>query len=113
MKDLIQNLSSRFIVKDVRDKANTCDWLIKVDFQEVAQHKRPGDVNAGNTIKLQLNDLKRNGKFSDAQIITFKRDIVEFLSTLCALETFKKFIKVAVGENRSESLQFEMYSHSD
>ena len=50
-------------------------------------------------MKLELADLKKNGKASDNQILKFKKDIVLFLSTLCEHLAEKSPIKFRLRKN--------------
>ena len=50
-------------------------------------------------MKLELADLKKNGKASNKQILKFKRDIMLFLSTLCAHLAEKLSIKFPLTRN--------------
>ena len=73
-----------FLLKDTLNKADTCLCLSKLHFKDRAIQKHGQDVDLGISVKLEIADLKKNGKVNDNQILKFKRDIVSFLSTLCA-----------------------------
>ena len=77
-EEIIRTFASRFIIKDVLDKANTCIHLIKMNFKEASQHKRPENVDIGIATKLELNDLKKKGKVTETQILRFKSLIISF-----------------------------------
>ena len=63
--------------------SNLCLDLSKIDFKDSAKQKRPINAELNVGVKLELSHLQKNGKFSTNQALGFKRDIVNFLSTLC------------------------------
>ena len=84
IEDIMCSFSSMFLLKDTLNKTNTCLRLSKFPFKDRAIQKHGQDVDTGISVKLELADLKKNGKASDKQILKFKRDIASFLSALCA-----------------------------
>ena len=63
------------------------------------QRKHGQDVDPGISAKLDIADLKKNGKARDNQIFKFNRDTVSFLSTLCAHLAEKSLIKFPMSRN--------------
>ena len=53
----------------------------------------------GIATKLELNDLKKKGKFTETQILRFKSGIISFLSTLCAHIAEKSPLKMVFTRN--------------
>lgn len=81
--EIISNYASSFLLKDTLSNANSCLDLSKIDFKDSAKQKRPINAELNVGVKLELSHLHKNGKFSTNQALGFKRDIVNFLSTLC------------------------------
>ena len=65
-----------FLLKDTLNKANTCLCISKLHFTDRAIQKHGQDVDPGISVKLELADLKKNGKASGNQILKFKRDLL-------------------------------------
>ena len=57
------------------------------------------DVELNVGVKLELSHLQKNGKVSTNQVLGFKRDVVNFLSTLCSQITEKSPIKFPLTRN--------------
>ena len=76
IEDIICSFSSMFLLKDTLNKANTCLHLSKLHFKDRAIQKHGQDVDPGISVKLEIANLKKNGKASDNQILKFKRDTV-------------------------------------
>ena len=75
IEDIVRSISLMFLLKDTLNKANTFLHLSKLPFKNRAIEKHRQDVDPGISVKLELADLKKNGKASDNQIITkCKRD---------------------------------------
>ena len=51
-----------FLLKDALIKANTCLHLSKLNFKDRAIQKHGQDVDTGISVKLEIADLKKNGK---------------------------------------------------
>ena len=84
IEDIIRSFSLMFLLKDTLNKANTFLRLSKFYFKDRAIQKHGKDVDPGVSMKLEITDLKKNGKGSDKQILKFKRGIVSFLSISCS-----------------------------
>ena len=64
--------------------ATTCLKLSKIDFKDQSFHKRPSDVSLPIPVRIELANLKKQGKISDTKILQFKSSVICFLSTICA-----------------------------
>ena len=82
--EIISNYASSFLLKDTLSNANSCLHLSKIDFKDSAKQKRLINAELNVRVKLELSHLQKNGKFSTNQALRFKRDIVNFLYTLCS-----------------------------
>ena len=82
--EIISNYASSFLLKDTLSNANSCLHLSKIDFKDSAKQKRLINAELNVRVKLELSYLQKNGKFSTNQALRFKRDIVNFLYTLCS-----------------------------
>ena len=68
----MHSFSLMFLLKDTLNKPNTCLHLSKLHFKDSAIEKHGQDVDPGISVKLELADLKKNGKASDNQILKFE-----------------------------------------
>ena len=68
---------------------------IKTSFQR--KHGQDGDPAI--SVKLEIADLKKNGKAIDNQILNFNKDIASFLSTLCTHLAEKPLIKFPMSRS--------------
>ena len=92
IEEIMRLFGSSFWLKDALRKANTC-------FNDPSLHKRPGDVDPGIGVKLQLLILRKNGKINENQVLNFKRDVVSFLSKICTHLAEKSPIKHSLLRN--------------
>ena len=99
IEDIKRSFSLIFLLKDTLNKANIFLHLSKLHFKDRAIQKHGEDVDPGISVKLKITDLKKNGKGGDKQVLKFKRDIVSFLSTLCASLAEKSPIKFPLTRN--------------
>ena len=63
--------------------------LLKIDPTDVKNHRSIADVDLGFAVIYELQVLKTAGKVTESQIYKFKKDVVQFLSTL-RCHTLKK-----------------------
>ena len=73
--------------------------LSKLHFRDRAMQKHGQDVEHGISAKLEIEDLKKIGKATDKQILKFKKDILPFLSSLCAHLAEKRPMKLPLTRN--------------
>ena len=57
-----------FLLKDTLNKANTFLRLSKLHFKDRAIQKHGEDVDPVISVKMEITDLKKNGKGSDKQV---------------------------------------------
>lgn len=97
LEDILRSLASRVILKDVLNNANTCIKLVKVNFKDPSQHKRPENVDVGVAAKIGIHELKMKGRVTETQIIRFKRDVISLLSTICSHIAEKSPLKMVLA----------------
>ena len=68
IEEIMRLFGSSFLLKETLSKANTCLSLSKLNFNDPSLCKRPGDVDPGTGVKLELS---------------IKIDVVSFLSKIC------------------------------
>ena len=79
--------------------ATTCLKLSKIDFKDQSFHKRPSDVSLPIPVRIELANLKKQGKISDTKILQFKSSVICFLSTICAHLVEKSPLKYPLSRN--------------
>ena len=99
--EIISNYASSFLLKDTLSNANSCLHLSKIDFKDSAKQKRLINPELNVRVKLELSHLQKNGKFSTNQALRFKRDIVNFLYTLCSRIQKSPVKFLPTGDSRS------------
>ena len=73
--------------------------LVLTKFNDHSLHKCPGDVDPGIGVKLELSMLRKNGKINENQVLSFKWDIVSFLSKICTHLAEKSPTKPSLPRN--------------
>ena len=73
--------------------------LSKIDFKDSAKQKHLMDVELNFGVNLELSHRQKNEKVSTNQVLGFKRDIVNFRSTLCSHSTEKSPMKFYLTQN--------------
>ena len=96
LDELIQSLFSKFIPQEVLDSRPTSSALLKIDLNVVNIRKNVNDVDLGFAVNYELDLLKKSGKVTNTQIVTFKKCAVQFLVSLekCPLKSqFTKYMQ--------------------
>ena len=99
IEEIIRNYASSFLLKEILSNSNSCLHLSKIDFKDLAKQKRLVDVELNVGVKLELSHLQKSGKVNTNQVLGFKRDVANFLSTLCSHFTEKSPIKFPLTWN--------------
>ena len=81
LQDLIKTLMRKFICKDLCDKS--CSEMAKLDFNNVNNQKPIYLVDLGFAVNHEIQLLRSSKKIADSQILTFKKETLELLATLC------------------------------
>ena len=68
VEDIIRSFNLMFLLKDTLNKANTFLRLSKLHFKDRTIQKHGEDVDPVISVKMEITDLKKNGKGSDQQV---------------------------------------------
>ena len=77
LEEILRSYCSKFILPDTSEKANTTLKLMQLNFLN------KNICHLGYGINEELRKLKSEGKVTDESISKFKRDVRNFLATLC------------------------------
>ncbi|XP_047143255.1 uncharacterized protein LOC124817348 [Hydra vulgaris] len=83
LEELLHNFYAKFIQLDVLLNAKTTTSLLKIDLFNFANWLSTSQIDVGFSLKFYLQQLKSKGKITDVQIDKFKKEICDFLVSMC------------------------------
>nr|XP_047135449.1 uncharacterized protein LOC124812630 [Hydra vulgaris] len=83
LEDLLRSFYAKFIQLNVLLNAKTTTSLLKIDLFNFANWLSTSQIDVGFSLKYDLQQLKSKGKITDVQIDKFKKEICDFLVSIC------------------------------